>query len=88
MCNESIVEDGALAWFGELGYSCLGAEALTPSLSHGEREPYGEVVLVGRLRGAARRLNPATASRTLAILRATPLPELLSVELSVPNLRN
>jgi hypothetical protein len=38
--NESIVEDAALTWFGELGYSCLGAEALTPALSHGERVNY------------------------------------------------
>lgn len=27
--NESIVEDAALPWFGDLGYSCLAAEALT-----------------------------------------------------------
>ena len=32
---------------------------LTPALSHGERDSYGEVVLVGRLREAIRRLNPA-----------------------------
>jgi type I restriction enzyme R subunit len=57
--NESIVEEAALEWFAELGYSCLGAEALTPALSHGERESYGEVVLAGRLREAIRRLNPA-----------------------------
>jgi type I restriction enzyme, R subunit len=57
--NESIIEKAALEWFGELGYSCLGAEALTPALSHGERESYGEVVLAGRLREAIRRLNPA-----------------------------
>ncbi len=57
--NESIVEEAALEWFGELGYSCLGAEALTPALSHGERESYSDVVLVGRLREAIRRLNPA-----------------------------
>ena len=55
--TESMVEQAALEWFGELGYSCLGAEALTPA--HGERESYGEVVLVGRLREAIRRLNPA-----------------------------
>jgi len=54
--TESMVEAAALEWFGELGYSCLGAEALTPA--HGERESYGEVVLVGRLREAIRRLNP------------------------------
>lgn len=57
--NESIVEEAALEWFGELGYTCLGAEALTPAHSQGERESYGEVVLVGRLREAIRRLNPA-----------------------------
>ena len=57
--NESIVEDAALTWFGELGNSCLGAEALTPTLSQGERESYGEVLLVGRLREAIRWLNPA-----------------------------
>jgi hypothetical protein len=34
---------------------------LTPALSHGERESYSEVVLVGRLREAIRRLNPAIA---------------------------
>jgi len=44
--NESIVEDAALEWFGELGYSCLGAEALTPTLSHSHpgsvsRESFG-----------------------------------------------
>jgi type I restriction enzyme R subunit len=57
--NESLVEEAALSWFTELGYSCLGAEALAPTLSHGERKSYGEVVLVARLREAIRRLNPA-----------------------------
>lgn len=84
--TESIVEDAALTWFGELGYSCLGAEALTPALSHGERESYGEVVLVGRLREALRQLNPCSLpSRTLATLRDTLLPKLLSGELIVAN---
>ncbi len=59
--NESIVEDAALEWFGELGYAvghgpqlAPGEQAkgtLTPALSQGEMESYGEVVLV---RGAAR----------------------------------
>ncbi len=55
--NEAIVENAALEWFGELGYACLGAEALAPA-AHGERASYGEVILVGRLRAALRRLNP------------------------------
>lgn len=67
--NESTVEDAALEWFGELGYSCLGAEALTPTLSHGERESYSEVVLVGRLREAIRRLNPAIPEEAWATVR-------------------
>ena len=56
--TESMVEAAALEWFGELGYSCLGAEALNPAHGQGERESYGDVVLVGRLREAIRRLNP------------------------------
>jgi type I restriction enzyme R subunit len=56
--NESLVENAALEWFGELGYACLGAEALAPA-AHGERASYGEVILTGRLRAALRRLNPS-----------------------------
>jgi hypothetical protein len=91
--NESIVEDAALEWFGELGYVVgngphiapgeYAGGTLTPALSQGEKEEDGEVVLVGRLRGAIRRLNPAIPSRTLATLRNTLLPKLLSGELSV-----
>ena len=33
---------------------------LTPALSQKERESYSDVVLVGRLREAIRRLNPAS----------------------------
>jgi type I restriction enzyme R subunit len=72
--NESIVEDAALEWFGELGYAvghgphlAPGEHAggtLTPALSQGERESYSEVVLVGRFRGAIRRLNPAVPEET------------------------
>ncbi len=51
--TESIVEAASLEWFGELGY------ALTPALSQDERESFGDVVLLGRLRSAIRRLNTA-----------------------------
>ncbi|MDK3155728.1 hypothetical protein QPK87_03925 [Kamptonema cortianum] len=57
--NESIVEDATLEWFGELGYFCQKAKALIPAFSQGERDLYSEAVLVGRLREAIRRLNPA-----------------------------
>jgi type I restriction enzyme R subunit len=88
--NESIVEDAALGWFGELGYS-VGYGALfaklrrakphfAPGEPAAERESFGEVVLVGHLREAIRQLTPAISSRTLAILRDTLLPKLLSGE--------
>ena len=57
--NESIVEDAALEWFGELGYAVGHGPHLAPGEPAAERESFGEVVLVGRLRAAIRRLNPA-----------------------------
>ena len=81
--NESIVEDAALEWFGELGYAVGHGPQLAPGEPAAERDSFGEVVLVGRLREAIRRLNPAIFSRPLATLRDTLLPKLLSGELSV-----
>jgi type I restriction enzyme R subunit len=57
--NESIVEDAALEWFGELGYAVAHGPQLAPGEPAAERDSFGEVVLVGRLREAIRRLNPA-----------------------------
>ncbi len=57
--NESIVEDAALEWFGELGYSVAHGPQLAPGEPAAERDSFGEVVLVGRLREAIWRLNPA-----------------------------
>ena len=55
--NESIVENAALEWFGELGYAALQGPHLAPGEPAAERDSFGEVVLVGRLREAIRRLN-------------------------------
>jgi type I restriction enzyme R subunit len=57
--NESIVEDAALQWFVELGYTFGHGPHLAPGEPAAERDSFGEVVLVGRLREAIRRLNPA-----------------------------
>jgi type I restriction enzyme R subunit len=57
--NESIVEDAALEWFGELGYAVGHGPHLAPGEPAAERQSFSEVVLVGRLREAIRRLNPA-----------------------------
>lgn len=82
--NVSIVEGAALEWFGELGYAVGLGPQLAPSEPAAERDSFGEVLLVGRLREAIRRLNPAIPqSRTLGTLRDTLLPKLLSEELSV-----
>ena len=51
--TESIVEDAALAWFGE---QCRVAPALTPALAHGEREKDE----------AIRRLSPAISEEARA----------------------
>ena len=57
--NESIVEEAALEWFGELGYAVGHGPHMAPGEPAAERDSFGEVVLVGRLREAIRRLNPA-----------------------------
>jgi type I restriction enzyme R subunit len=56
--NESIVEEAALTWFGELGYAIGHGPHLAPGEPAAERESFSEVVLEGRLREAIRRLNP------------------------------
>ena len=57
--NESIVEDAALEWLGELGYTVAHGPHIAPGEPAAERDSFGEGVLVGRLREAIRRLNPA-----------------------------
>jgi type I restriction enzyme R subunit len=57
--DESIVEDAALEWFGELGYAVGHGPHLAPGEPPAERDSFDEVVLVDRLRKTIRRLNPA-----------------------------
>ncbi len=57
--NESDVEEAALEWFGELGYAVVHGPQIAPGEPAAERESFGDVVLVGRLREAIHRLNPA-----------------------------
>jgi len=56
--TESIVEEAALTWLGELGFSVLNGLDIAPGEKKAERERFEEVVLVGRLRDALDRLNP------------------------------
>ncbi|MBI5767862.1 MAG: type I restriction endonuclease subunit R [Verrucomicrobia bacterium] len=57
--NEALVEDAALTWFGELAYAIGHGPHMAPGETTAERSSFGEVVLVGRLREAIKRLNPA-----------------------------
>ena len=67
--NESIVEDAALEWFGELAYAVGHGRHLAPGEPAAERDSFSEVVLVGRLREAIRRLNPAIPEEARATIR-------------------
>ena len=67
--NESIVEDAALEWFGELGYAVGHGPHLAPGEPAAERDGFGDVVLVGRLREAIRRLNPAIPEEARAVIK-------------------
>ena len=80
--TESTVEDAALSWFRELGYGIGHGPHLAPGEPAAERDSFGDVVLVGHLRDAIRRLNPSIQSRTLDAPRNTLLPKLLSGEVS------
>ena len=77
--NESIVEDAALEWFGELGYAVGHGPHLAPGEPAAEREPersgdsrrqsFSEVVPVERLREAIRRLNPVIPEEARATVK-------------------
>ncbi len=58
--TESIVEDAALTWFGELFYNIAQGPQLVPGELAAERNSFSDVVLVARLRDALQRLNPDT----------------------------
>lgn len=57
---ESDVEEAALEWFTDLGYTVLHGPNITPDTPDAERSSYKAVVLERRLRDAIARLNPET----------------------------
>lgn len=61
---ESHVEEAALAWLGELGYSVANGLVIGPDGSAPERSSYGDVVLADRLKAAIARLNPHLEEET------------------------
>jgi type I restriction enzyme R subunit len=55
--TESIVEEAALHWLQELGYSILHGPDIAPGEPKAERAGYGDVILVDRLRAAMTKIN-------------------------------
>ena len=66
--NESIVEDAALEWFGELGYAFGHGARLASDEPAAKRDSFDEVVLVGRLREVVRQRNPAIHEEARAVV--------------------
>ncbi|MCB0032469.1 MAG: type I restriction endonuclease subunit R, partial [Anaerolineales bacterium] len=56
--NEDTVEQAALIWLQELGYTHIYGPDIAPDQPAAERENYREVILTGRLRHALEALNP------------------------------
>ncbi|MFO0061637.1 MAG: type I restriction endonuclease subunit R, partial [Planctomyces sp.] len=56
--NESIVENAAVEWFGDLGYAIGTGPDIAPGEPAAERSSFSDVILMSRLQDAIRRLNP------------------------------
>jgi len=63
--TESHVEEAALGWLGDLGYTILNGPEIAPGEPSAERAGYGQVVLEGRLREALTGLNRALPMEAL-----------------------
>ena len=63
--TESVVEEAALEWLTDLGYTVLHGPEIAPGEPFAERDDYGQVVLAARLRQALQRLNPHTPPAAL-----------------------
>ena len=63
--TESIVEQAALAWLEGVGWQVRNGAEIAPGEPAAERDDYGQVVLVQRLRDSLARLNPALPAEAL-----------------------
>ncbi|TKC97992.1 type I restriction endonuclease subunit R [Polyangium fumosum] len=63
--DESIVEEAALTWLGDVGYAITPGTALAPDDPAVERSGYERVVLETRLREAIAQLNPDLPAEAL-----------------------
>ena len=63
--TESVVEDAALGWLKNLGWSVAHGPDIAPDTLNAERTDYGQVVLEKRLRDSLVRLNPDLPAEAL-----------------------
>ncbi|MFO1527276.1 MAG: type I restriction endonuclease subunit R [Turneriella sp.] len=56
--NEDLLEQAALQWFAEEGYTLIHGPDIAPGEASAERESFSEVLLLGRLKSALARINP------------------------------
>jgi len=63
--TESVVEEAALEWLAELGWTVAHGPDIAPGEPAAERKDYGQVILEDRLRQALARLNPALPAEAL-----------------------
>ena len=61
--TESVVEDAALEWFGELGYRVVHGPEIAPGEAAAERENYEQVMLTGPAAGRPRSAQPRRPAR-------------------------
>jgi type I restriction enzyme R subunit len=74
--NESDLELVTLDWLRELGFAIASGPDLAPAEPASERDSFGDVVLVGRLRDAIARLNPSIPAQARdEAMRKVLLPE-------------
>ena len=74
--SESAVEEAALDWLGEAGWSVIDGREVAPGGNAGEREDYAEAYLARRLRSAIEQLNPGLpAAAQESAYRALTRPE-------------
>ena len=67
--NKSIIKEAAFEWFAELGYAVGHGPQMAPGEVAAERDTFGDVVLVGRLREAISRLNPSVPGEAWAVIK-------------------
>ena len=63
--TESAIENFSIKLFERLGYSYLHGPDIAPDGEYPERSHYAEVLLVGRLEQALRRINPKLSNDVL-----------------------